>query len=59
MNDYTTKEFEKVMTVVEAALQNPGQGDIEIRTRGFNPSASVTVKAYVLKKFLTKPEGDK
>lgn len=56
MSDYEQEEYEKVMTVVRAALQNRGYGDkIEIKTSGHEPAASVSVKANVFEKFLKAP----
>ncbi len=50
---YERDEFDKLMTVIKAAGQNPGhcQG-VEIKTQGCNPSGSVKIEAYVLEKFL-------
>ncbi len=57
MSDYEQEEFEKVLTVVRAALQNNNSGDeIEICTKGHNPSARASVKAYVFQKFLKPPK---
>lgn len=54
---YEAEIFEKVMTVVRAALQNPHYAaEIELKTSGYKPSASVTVPAYVFEKFLKKPK---
>jgi hypothetical protein len=56
IDDYELAEFEKVLTVVRAALQNPNHAaDIELSTTGHQPSASVKVRAYVLEKFLRNP----
>lgn len=53
MSEYEQKEFDKLMTVVRAALQNPCTGDeIEITTSGHSPHARVRIKAYVFEKFL-------
>ena len=56
---YEQDEYDKLKLVVEAALQNPGhcQG-VEIKARGYNPAASVTIEAYVLEKFLTPPKSE-
>jgi hypothetical protein len=57
MSDYEAEEFKKLQLVVQAALCHGCTDDtIEIKTRGFNPHASVTIKAYVLQKFLRAPE---
>lgn len=57
IDQYDREQFEKVMTVVNAAGQNTTmQTDIEISTSGSNPSARVRIPAYVLKKFLTPPK---
>ena len=54
---YEQDEFNKLMTVVKAALQNPGHAQgVEIKTRGYDPSGSVEIEAYVLEKFLTPPK---
>lgn len=54
---YERDEFDKLMTVVKAAKQNPGhrQG-VEIKTQGYSPSGSVQIEAYVLEKFLVAPK---
>ena len=46
-------DFERLMTVLQAALLNPPYGrDIEIKTRGYEPFASVTLQADQLAEFI-------
>jgi hypothetical protein len=52
-NRYEREMFEKLMTVVNAGDQNPASGnDLEIKTKGYQPSASVSIPSYLMKKFL-------
>jgi hypothetical protein len=56
---YEQEEYEKLKTVVRAALQNPSSTQsIEIKARGYSPAASVTIEAYILEKFLTPPKSE-
>lgn len=55
MLDYEAHMFEKFNLVLKAALQNPSHcQDLRIQTTGANPSASVAIPAYILKKFIKK-----
>lgn len=54
---YEEEQIGKVWTVIKAALQNPSsRGDVRIETSGHEPHASITIPAYVLEKFLTRPK---
>lgn len=58
MSDYEQEQFDKLMTVVRAAIQNNGShDDVEISTCGHDPSASCRIPAYLLQKFLKPPKG--
>lgn len=52
---YESDEYKKLMTVIDAALQNKTRGGVQIQTQGCDPSASVTIEAYVLEKLLKAP----
>ena len=55
--EYEQDQFDRLKTVVEAACQNDTiQSDVTVSTTGDNPSASVTIPGYLLKKFLILKE---
>jgi len=58
MSNYEAEEYQKLKTVVDAALQNRGRGGVQITTQGHDPSASVIIEGYVLEKFLTPPKSE-
>ena len=53
MNSYEKELIEKFKLVLEAAYKNPSHSSsVQIETTGTEPKASVTIPAYILKKFL-------
>jgi hypothetical protein len=54
---YERDEFEKLKTVIDAACQNKTLfKELRISTTGTNPSASVTIDAHTMRKFLKPPK---
>lgn len=50
---YEEEQLAKFKLVIDAACQNPTcHQDVEIKTSGYEPSASVKIPAYILKKLV-------
>lgn len=51
MTEYEQAELAKLRLVIDAAMRN-GDDTIRVCTRGNDPHASITIKAYVLAKLI-------
>ena len=56
LESYEREQFEKLMTVIRAGMQNPTcKQVITISTDGYEPKASVSLAAHIIEKFLKAP----
>jgi len=54
---YEQDEYEKLLTVIRAARQNPVyKQDIRVEALGSSPGASVIIEAHVIEQFLQPPK---